>query len=168
MNNSVVPAAASIREPAATVSRTRVDVVPTGMIRPPLFLAVFIIMNTLTIAVFERTAEIGTIRAIGLEKNQVRWVFMWEGIILSLGGAIVGGIIAIPIAYYMNVVGITIPPEFFDKMPFPIESMLSKNVPFDWVLTTIICLVTGIIGAIFPANRAAKTNIVDALKKGVR
>ena len=157
------------QEAAALIAGAQADYFSYGVIFAILlFLAVFIIMNTLTIAVFERTAEIGTIRAIGLEKNQVRWIFLWEGVILSLGGAIIGGILALPLVYYMNVVGITFPAEFADKIPFPIESMLSKNAPFDWVLTTVICLVTGVIGAIFPANRAAGTNVVDALKKGVR
>ena len=133
-----------------------------------LFLAVFIIMNTLTITVFERTAEIGTLRAIGLEKEQVGWMFMWEGLILSIGGAILGGIIAVPIAAYMNSAGIPMPPEFADKMPYPIESMTSKNAWTDWLLTTAICIVTGVIGAILPSIRASGTNVVDALKKGVR
>lgn len=133
-----------------------------------LFLAVFIIANTLTITVFERTAEIGTLRAIGLQKNQIRWMFLYEGLFLALIGAVIGGILAIPMAYYMNVVGISMPAEFMDKMPFPIESMTSKNVWWDWISVTGICLVTGMVGAILPANRAAKTKIVDALKRGVR
>ena len=133
-----------------------------------LFLAIFIIANTLTMTVFERTAEIGTLRAIGLETNQVRWMFLYEGMFLALIGAIVGGVLAIPMAYYMNVVGMSMPADFKDQMPFPIETMVSKNVWWDWILVTGICLVTGMIGAILPANRAAKTKIVDALKKGVR
>lgn len=133
-----------------------------------LFLAVFIITNTLTITVFERTAEIGTLRAIGLEKGQIGWMFMWEGLLLSLGGAIAGGLISIPIAIYMNTQGIPMPQEFIDKMPFPLESMTSKNVWTDWLIVTGICLITGIIGAFKPSKRAAETNIVDALKKGIR
>lgn len=133
-----------------------------------LFLAIFIIMNTLTITVFERTAEIGTLRAIGLEKEQVGWMFMWEGLMLSFGGAVLGGLLAVPVALYMNIYGIPMPAEFADMMPFPIESMTSKNSWFDWVITTGICLITGVIGAILPSVRAADTNIVDALKKGVR
>jgi ABC-type lipoprotein release transport system permease subunit len=93
---------------------------------------------------------------------------MWEGLLLSLGGAIVGGLISIPIAVYMNTHGIQLPPEYGDKMPFPMEGMTSKNVWTDWLLVTGICLVTGVIGAFKPSRTAAETNIVDALKKGVR
>lgn len=133
-----------------------------------LFLAIFIITNTLTITVFERTAEIGTLRAIGLEKGQIRWMFMWEGLLLSLGGAIVGGILSVPIALYMNIHGVTFPGELMDSLPFPIEAMTSKNGWTDWLLVTGICLLTGALGALKPSKVASETNIVDALKKGVR
>ncbi len=133
-----------------------------------LFMAVSIIMNTLTITVFERTAEIGNLRAIGLTKGQIRWMFLWEGILLSLGGAILGSILVIPIVLYLNLHGMTMPPEIMDKLPYPFVELKSKNEISDWFLTYIICVVTGIIGSILPANRAAGTNVVDALKKGVR
>lgn len=156
-------------EAAGLIAGARMDYMAYAiMFAILLFLAVFIIMNTLTITVFERTAEIGTLRAIGLEKQQVGWMFMWEGLMLSLGGAVLGGLMAVPIAFYMNFTGVPMPAEFADMMPFPIESMTSRNTWFDWVLTTGICLITGVIGAILPSLRAAGTNIVDALKKGVR
>jgi len=156
-------------EAAALVAGVQMDYIFYGVfLAILLFLAVFIIMNTLTITVFERTAEIGTLRAIGLEKNQIRWMFMFEGVFLAFGGAIIGGLLAIPAAYYMNVYGISIPEEMYDQMPFPIESMKSINTVFDWLLTTAICVVTGAIGSIIPANRAAGIKVVDALKKGVR
>lgn len=132
------------------------------------FLAISIIMNTLTITVFERTAEIGTLRAIGLTKNQIRWMFLWEGILLSFAGAIIGGILVLPIVAYLNIQGMSMPPEIMDKMPYPFEALKSKNDISDWFLTYLICIITGLIGAVLPAGRAAGTNVVDALKKGVR
>ena len=156
-------------EAASLIAGAQADFISYGVIIAVLFfLAVFIIMNTLTISVFERTAEIGTLRAIGLTKNQIRWMFLWEGVLLSLGGAIIGGILIIPVALYFNLHGITLPPEMYEKMPYPIVDMKSKNSITDWFLTCFICLITGMIGAILPANRAAGTNVVDALKKGVR
>ncbi|MBN1594363.1 ABC transporter permease [candidate division FCPU426 bacterium] len=157
------------QEASDLIAGARADFISYGVVFAILlFLAVFIIMNTLTITVFERTAEIGTVRAIGLEANEVRWMFLFEGIYLALIGAIIGGILAIPMAYYMNVVGMSVPADLKDKMPFPIEAMVSKNTWWDWLLVTGICLGTGMIGAVLPANRAAQTKIVDALKKGVR
>ncbi len=157
------------QEAAALIAGAQMDYVSYSILFAILlFLAIFIIMNTLTITVFERTAEIGTLRAIGMEKTQIGWMFMWEGLMLSFGGAVIGGIAALPIAWYMNTYGIPMPADFAEMMPFPIESMTSKNVSFDWVLTAVICVVTGVIGAILPSVRAADTDIVNALKKGVR
>jgi putative ABC transport system permease protein len=134
-----------------------------------LFLAIFIIMNTLTITVFERTAEIGTLRAIGMESGQIGWMFFAEGLILALAGAVLGGIIAMPLAYVLNTHGIQFDSSTMERMNFPMEDAIrGKNVWTDWVLVTVVCAITGAIGAIIPSNRAAKTNIVEALKKGVR
>lgn len=157
------------RESSELIAGAQADYISYAIILVILiFLAIFIIMNTLTITVFERTAEIGTLRAIGLEANQVRWMFIFEGIFLAFIGAVIGGLLAVPAAYYLNAVGITVPAEFKDKMPFPMQNMVSKNDWWDWIAVTGICLATGIIGAVLPANRAAKIKIVDALKKGVR
>ncbi len=153
------------QEAAGLIAGAQADYITYGIIFAILlFLAVFIIMNTLTITVFERTKEIGTLRAFGLEKGQIRWMFLWEGLILSAGGAVIGGLLVIPLAVYMAQTGITIPPDMMDRMPFPVESMTSKHAAADWLLTFVICLAAGAAGAIMPANRAAKTVIVDALK----
>lgn len=157
------------QEAESLIAGAQADFISYGVLFAILFfLAISIIMNTLTITVFERTAEIGTLRAIGLTKGQIRWMFLWEGILLSLGGAIIGGILVLPMVAYLNLQGISMPPEIMDKMPYPFEAMKSKNDITDWLLTYAICIITGVIGAILPANRAAGTNVVDALKKGVR
>lgn len=157
------------QEAESLIAGAQADFISYGVIFAILlFLAISIIMNTLTITVFERTAEIGTLRAIGLTKGQIRWMFLWEGILLSLGGAIIGGILVLPIVAYLNINGLNMPKEIMDKMPFPFEALKSKNEISDWFITYLICIITGVIGSILPANRAAGTNVVEALKKGVR
>ena len=134
-----------------------------------LFLAVFIIMNTLTMTVYERTAEIGTLRAIGMESGHIKWMFFLEGIILSLAGAIIGGIIAIPLAYLLDTHGLHFDSDTMQRMNFPMaEALKGKNAYTDWLLVFLVCLITGALGAIIPADRASKINIVEALKKGIR
>ena len=157
------------QEAAALVAGAKADYTSYAVIfMILLFLSTFIVMNTLTINVFERTAEIGTLRAIGLERGDIGWMFMWEGLILSIGGAIIGGILALPTAYYMSHYGFQMSEAIRENMPFPIESMTSIHHYSDWIITTVICMITGVIGAVVPSRRAAKTDIVDALKKGVR
>jgi putative ABC transport system permease protein len=134
-----------------------------------LFLAFFIIVNTLTISVFERIPEIGTLRAIGMEKEQIRMMFMTEGMILGFFGVVLGGLTVIPISYYMSQHGI----YFGDKMtmdfPMPMDPYIkASNLPIDWVVCGLICLGSAFFGSLFPSAKAAETNIVTAIKRGVR
>ena len=134
-----------------------------------IFLAVFIIMNTLTITVFERTAEIGTLRAIGFEKNQIRLIFFTEGMVLSFIGVVLGGLLVLPVVYFMNVHGVNVGSEALADINMPMEAVVkSANAWTDWIISAMICMVTGAVGAFIPSNKAAETNIVAALKRGAR
>jgi putative ABC transport system permease protein len=141
----------------------------SGMAMIILFLSFFIIMNTMTMSVFERTAEIGTLRAIGFNKADIMALFLWEGFILSLLGVIAGYIISAPLIYYMNVYGINLDPMAYSSYNLPMDTNIkSINVFADWVYAAVICVIAGVSGSFFPAARAAGINIVGALKKGVR
>lgn len=132
-----------------------------------LFLAVFIIINTLTISVFERIPEIGTLRAIGIERGQIQQMFFIEGTLLALGGIIVGSILSLPLAYFLNIHGIPLNTESSFTIPFD-DIIRSSNKIIDWFVAGCICLGAGMFGALFPSIKASKINIVTALKKGVR
>jgi ABC-type lipoprotein release transport system permease subunit len=134
-----------------------------------LFLAVFIIINTLTIGVFERIPEIGTLRALGFQASQVRTMFFIEGIVLTFFGIILGGILVLPLVYYMNVHGILIRAGDLSGIEIPFNPVIrSANSLADWFIAGAVCLGAGMTGAIFPSRRASKIKIVDALKKGAR
>jgi len=134
-----------------------------------IFLSFFIIVNTLTISVFERTAEIGTLRAIGMQKNEIRRMFLIEGLILGSIGVIVGGLLVLPLVYQMNVVGIDMSGKGMEELSMPFDPVMKAiNEPLDWVIAALICLVSAAFGAWFPASRAAKTDIIHALKRGVK
>lgn len=134
-----------------------------------LFLAFFIIVNTLTISVFERIPEIGTLRAIGMQKTQVHTMFLIEGLILGLFGIVLGGLIALPISHQMSVYGIYFGDKFTTDFPMPMDPYIkSINVPLDWLVSGLICLVSAFLGSLFPAKKAADTDIINALKRGVR
>jgi len=134
-----------------------------------LFLAIFTIMNTLTITVFERIPEIGTVRAIGMSKGQIKFMFFSEGLIIAIIGILIGWVLALYPVYYLNVYGITMAAEAMEKLNYAMDAnMKSMNIFYDWIIASIICILTGVIGMILPSLRAAKTNIVDALKRGVK
>jgi len=133
------------------------------------FLAVFIITNTLTMAVFERIPEIGTIRAIGMGAGQVRLMFLMEGVVLGLFGLIAGYIMAGPLIYYLSTTGIILPAESMESFDMPMDATMKAVTSYkDYIFAAVVCFAAGIIGSIMPARRAAKVNIVKALKKGVR
>ncbi|MCX8093810.1 MAG: FtsX-like permease family protein [Candidatus Goldbacteria bacterium] len=134
-----------------------------------LFLSFFIIMNTMTMSVIERTPEIGTLRAIGFNRNQILMMFLSEAFLLSVFGAIVGFIISAPLIYYLNVYGIQLDPQAYTGYNLPMDSSIKAINRFtDWIYAVIICVVAGISGAILPAIRASRINIVKSLQKGVR
>ncbi len=76
------------------VAAVKADMVSYGIIGWILVtLAVFGISNTMTVSVFERTGEIGALRALGMEKKQIRTMFLAEGITLGVFGILIGSVI---------------------------------------------------------------------------
>ncbi len=159
-----------MEEQPSLIAAAKMDFISYGIIFGILlFLAVFIIINTLTISVFERTAEIGTMRAIGLSKGQVRAIFFIEGMTLSGLGVILGGLLVLPLVYYLNVHGISIKEMGVGDLNVPFEPVMKAMNHFsDWLIAGTVCMIAGAIGAVYPSNKAAETNIVEALKRGVR
>ncbi len=134
-----------------------------------LFLSFFIIMNTMTMGVFERTAEIGTLRAIGFDRGGILAMFLSEGFILSVFGAVAGFILSAPLIYYLNVYGIHLDPQVYSGYNLPMSAdMKAINRFSDWIYAAAICVTAGVLGSLLPSLRAAGIDIVSALKKGVR
>jgi putative ABC transport system permease protein len=135
-----------------------------------LFLSFFIIVNTMSMSVFERTAEIGTLRAIGFDRKNIRDMYIYEGLFLSVFGMLAGWILAAPLVYYLNAHGIVIASaKGFSTSELPMtEGMKAATTAGDWLLSGLVCILSGVLGSYYPAMMAAKTNIVSALQKGIR
>jgi putative ABC transport system permease protein len=111
--------------------------------------SLFGIVNTLVLTIFERTREIGMLRAVGMTRRQIRRMVRWESILTSLIGAALG----IPIGVLLAVlIGHTI--SFF-RFAFPTGSI---------VTFVFAALVVGFLAAIFPARRASRLNVLEALQ----
>ncbi len=111
--------------------------------------SLFGIVNTLVLSVFERTREIGMLRAIGMTRRQVRRMIRHESVITSLIGAVIGIVLGIVLA------GLLIARIDFIDFAFPTTQV---------VVFAIAAIVVGIVAAIFPARRAAKLNPLEALQ----
>jgi putative ABC transport system permease protein len=110
--------------------------------------SLFGIVNTLVLTVFERTREIGMLRAIGMTRRQVRRMIRHESVITSLIGAAIGIVLGIVLA------ALLIARVDFIDFTFPTTQV---------IVFAIAAVLVGILAAIFPARRAAKLNPLEAL-----
>jgi putative ABC transport system permease protein len=125
-------------------------------------IVLFTVSNTMTASVVERTVEIGTLRAVGLRRTGIRQLFVKEGFLLGCVGAGLGIASAFILAFAANQAELTwLPPGSSEPLPLSIRV---------WGETKIIALTfIGLVGiatvsAWFPAYRASKLQIVDALR----
>ncbi|QBQ56070.1 ABC transporter permease [Nitrosococcus wardiae] len=113
-------------------------------------------MITMYASVANRTAEIGTLRAIGFPQQSILQAFLLESLALSLTGGVVG----LAIASLMQLLTIsTMNWQTFSELAFSFT--LTKAIAWQSVLFS---LVMGLVGGFLPAIRAARMNIVDALR----
>jgi len=116
-------------------------------------------VNTMSMAIMERTKEIGTLRSLGLKRRGISLLFAMEGAILGFLGSLIGiiihtcvwFIIKINPPYYM-------PPGFSISIP-----MFVDMLPLILTLQVLCLVLLATVSAIIPARRAARKNIVDAL-----
>ena len=120
------------------------------------------LLNTFRMVLIERTQEIGTMRAIGMQRPAVRNIFLAEALFLALGGAIVGLLIAMVLQALLGIVPIPseTPLQFFltdNTIAFPIVPSRIASTIF------VIALVT-MGSALLPARKAARLDPAVALR----
>jgi putative ABC transport system permease protein len=114
-----------------------------------IIISLFGIVNTLILTVFERTRELGMLRAVGMTRRQVRRMIRHESIVTALIGAALGIPVGIVLAL---MVGKAI-------------KFAAFSIPVGTLVTFVIAaVIAGIIAAIFPARRAGRLNVLEALQ----
>ncbi|BDI06913.1 ABC transporter permease [Sphaerotilus microaerophilus] len=125
-------------------------------------IVLFTVGNTMSMAVLERTTEIGTLRAIGQRQSGIRRLFVAEGLLLGLAGTVLGTLAALGWGWLINRSGLTwTPPGYVYAYPLQVRvwgawSMLAGSAAG-------LVAVAG-LSAWWPARRAARLQIVDALR----
>lgn len=126
-------------------------------------LVVIVILSAaivMTMAVTERTREIGTLRALGTRPSGIRNLFLTEGLLLAVAGCVAGAIFALIIRAVLNASGIVLPPPPGATTGFPI---FVKLYPLAYVTGFMAMLITMTVASFFPARRASRVPIVEAL-----
>ena len=124
-------------------------------------LVLFSIANTMTMSVFERVKEIGTLRAIGTKKSGILRLFLWEGFLIGIIGAVLGMITGILVAQVINLCGgIYVPPPPAMTTGYNAMILIVPGVLLYSFLSTII---VSTISAFYPALRATRLSIVESL-----
>jgi len=123
----------------------------------------FTTINTMTMSVMERIAEIGSLRAMGLRRSAVRWQFLLEGTVVGITGATLGILLSVILIQIFNHSGFSwTPPGNTENVPLQII-LFSNPVLVAGTWGLMVCVV--IISSLTPARFAAKMNIVDAIRK---
>jgi putative ABC transport system permease protein len=124
-----------------------------------LVIVITTIMNTMGMAILERTREIGTLRALGLKRKGVRQLFALEGAVMGLCGSIWGMILHLSIWMLIRLFPLQYTPPGFS---IPVDMRVAM-VPWALFVLLMCLILLSTIAAIVPARRTAKKNIVDAL-----
>ncbi|MFL5934455.1 MAG: ABC transporter permease, partial [Gaiellaceae bacterium] len=109
------------------------------------------IINTLVLTVFERTRELGMLRAVGMTRRQVRMMIRYESIVTALMGAVLGMAVGVFLAALIT------------------HALSSSGIVFavPWleiVYFVLAAVAVGVLAAVLPARRAARLNVLEALQ----
>jgi putative ABC transport system permease protein len=126
-----------------------------GLVSALLFMAIFIaffgIVNTLGLSIFERTRELGLLRAVGMTRRQVRSMIRWESVIIAIFGAALGIAIGIGFGWALQQ---SLAPQGVTELKIPVGQLVAY---------VIFAGLIGVLAAIFPARRAARLNVLEAI-----
>jgi putative ABC transport system permease protein len=113
--------------------------------------SVFGMVNTLILSVFERTREIGMLRAVGMTRHQVSRMVRQESVITALIGAALG----LPLGIFLAVLVTKALAQFDVQFAPPWRNL---------ILFALVAMLVGIVAAVAPARRAARLNVLRALQ----
>ena len=107
--------------------------------------------NTLALSIFERTRELGVMRAVGMTRRQLRATIRWESVIIALQGTLLGLLVGV---FFGWALVLALKDQGITVFSLPVLSL---------VLVVVLAAVAGVVAAILPSRRAAKLNILRAI-----
>ena len=122
-------------------------------------IVVMSIVNTISMAIMERTREIGTLRALGVKRRGIVALFALESLMLGAFGAVLGVVLNLAVLGAVDYFQPTwVPPQVSRQIPLQIYL-----VPDYWLYSVLLLLCLSLLSALLPARKAARMVIVGAL-----
>lgn len=137
------------------VNVLQIIVMVFGMIT--LVASVFGIVNTQYISVLERTREIGLMKALGMRRRDISWLFIIEAMWIGFLGGVIGSLVAI-------VLGLTLNPTISKAIGFDKGTYLLQFSPLQIAALIIALMVVAMVAGLLPATKAAKLDPIEALR----
>jgi putative ABC transport system permease protein len=109
------------------------------------------IINTLALSVFERTRELGLLRAVGMGRRQLRRIIRWEAVVVALFGGVLGVVIGTPLG---AAISSAMPKSFISTVAIPWGTL---------IIMLVLAMFAGLLAAVLPAWRAGRMNVLDAI-----
>ncbi len=122
-----------------------------GLLALSILIALIGIANTLSLSIHERTRELGLLRAVGMSRTQMRSSVRWEAVIIALIGTLLGLVLGLVLSFTLVK---ALANEGFSTFSIPVTQV---------IVITVVFAALGVLASIFPARRAAKLDILEAI-----
>ena len=128
-----------------------------------LIMVLLTVANSVNMTIFERIGEVGTLRALGNRDKDVLRLIVLENLILGLFGSLLGVLLGVGFAFGVSALGIPMPPP-----PNADSGYVAyiRIVPSVVIKAFVAGFLATVLAAFFPARRAARLPVADALRQG--
>lgn len=123
----------------------------TGLVLLAIFIALLGVLITMLLSVLERTHELGLLRAIGMDRRDIRSMVRWEAAIISTFGAVLGLVLGVGLGYALSRL---LREQGINAIEIPIRSLITL---------VIAITLAGVAASLYPARRASHLNILTAI-----
>ena len=125
-----------------------------------ILIAAFSVISTLVMIVLEKRSEIASLKTIGLTGGSIRKIFIYNGLIIGVIGALSGWALALTLIWAQNE---------FHLLKLPADVYFISHLPFvarlgDFLIIGAATLVVSFLAGLYPAQRAASQSVVQALR----